>query len=220
MIGIGYPNVRNEIAFGKAYGFVQSFDFLPSRDFIYIEETAYTGTLAAPAKFGNLTITSNTTNTVINGNSTTTAQFRNSTITSNSTDTIVDSNSTVACTGSKPCYKKEKRADIFTYEYSIKVWKNTGTGGGKLKGDGDRYCNMMGRANGRQDYVWVWSNGKMWIWEALDSFPSEPKYWGNDYLMWDITASRSMDRRYLTLVEYDTCHLFPPFFMVLGSCSS
>lgn len=105
----------------------------------------------------------------------------------------------------------EKRADIFTYDYRVKIWKNQGLGGGKLKGDGDRYCNMMGHANGRQDYVWIWSNGKMWIWEALNAFPPEPKYWGADYLMWDITASRSMDRRDLTLAEYDglfslACH--------------
>ncbi|KAK7726624.1 hypothetical protein SLS63_007593 [Diaporthe eres] len=47
------------------------------------------------------------------------------------------------------------RADAHTYK--INVWRNEGIGGSKLKSDGDRYCNMRGRSNGRQDYVWIWS---------------------------------------------------------------
>lgn len=165
------------ITFGRAYGNIQAYDFLPSRDYVYIDETAFTGSNTA----GPLQKVPNTTN---------------------STVTSPSSNSTEPYSNSSIITLRQKRADTFTYEYSIKVWENVGTGGGKLKGDGDRYCNMMGRANGRQDYVWIWSNGKMWIWEALDSFPSQPKYWGNDYLLWDITAERSMDRRDITLAEY------------------
>ncbi|KAJ4413888.1 hypothetical protein N0V82_008243 [Gnomoniopsis sp. IMI 355080] len=170
MIGIGYPNVRNEIQFGKVYGNTQSFGFHSSRDYIYVEETARIGA----AKFAN-------------------GSFYNSSTPSNVTVVGAGVNSTGL----------NKRADIFTYEYSIKVWENNGIGGGKLKGDGDRYCNMMGHLNNRQDYVWIYSNGKMWIWEALNEFPAQPKYWGDDYLMWDITASRSLDRRDLHLSDWD-----------------
>lgn len=186
MIGIGSKNVRDKIAFGRAYGYEdpQSFDFLPSRDYIYIDETALTGAPAMALKWANVSVNSN-----------------------HSTNSATYSNSTKLYNNSSDISHQEKRADYFTYEYSFKIWKNKGTGGGKLKGDGDRYCNMMGRANGRQDYVWIWSNGKMWIWEALDSFPPQPKYWGKDHLMWDITASRSINRRDLTLAEYG---LFPP----------
>ena len=34
---------------------------------------------------------------------------------------------------------------------------------------------MRGRSNGRQDYVWIWSNGKMHVYEALDKL-----YYGRD----------------------------------------
>lgn len=43
----------------------------------------------------------------------------------------------------------------------MRIWKNTGGGGSKLKMDGDKYCNMVGHVDGREDYVWTWSNGKM-----------------------------------------------------------
>lgn len=62
---------------------------------------------------------------------------------------------------------------------------------------------MRGRSNGRQDYVWIFSNGKMHIFEALDSFSDSPPYWGNDYVMFDLTGSRAMDRRDLHLADWD-----------------
>jgi hypothetical protein len=36
---------------------------------------------------------------------------------------------------------------------SLDLWENTGSGGTRLKGDGVRYCDMMGR--GRDDYLWI-----------------------------------------------------------------
>lgn len=62
---------------------------------------------------------------------------------------------------------------------------------------------MRGRSNGRQDYVWIWSNGKMHIYEALDNFSDSPPYWGSDYVMFDLTGSRAMDRRDLHLADWD-----------------
>lgn len=175
MIGIGVDGVRDQITFSKAYGYIQAYDFLPSRDYVYIaEEVIDASAIPDMGPIHNIT----------DSNSTSTQ--------SNSTGTYTNSSSS----------SLDKR-DAFLYSYRVNIWQNVGTGGGKLKADGDRYCNMMGRANGRQDYVWIWSNGMMWIWEALDEFPSEPKYWGDDYLMWDITASRSMDRRDLHLADWD-----------------
>jgi hypothetical protein len=37
------------------------------------------------------------------------------------------------------------------YDHYLHVWKNTGSGGTKLKGDGDFYCDMRG--TGADDYV-------------------------------------------------------------------
>lgn len=42
---------------------------------------------------------------------------------------------------------------------NFRVWQNTGTGGTKLKSDGDRYCKMIDRPNSAMDYVWVHSTG-------------------------------------------------------------
>lgn len=50
------------------------------------------------------------------------------------------------------------------YRFDMRVWKNEGGGATKLKGDGNRYCNMMGHSNGMVDYVWVWSPGTMELW--------------------------------------------------------
>lgn len=171
MLGIGEAGVRDMITFGKAYGHVQAYDFLPSRDYVYIYEEIYDSSAIAYNVAGRSSI-------------------------SRPYGTPIS----MYAESDSPALEKR---DAFVYSYHVNIWENGGTGGGKLKGDGDRYCNMMGRANGRQDYVWIYSNGKMWIWEALDSFPSEPKYWGDDYLMWDLTASRSMDRRDLHLADWD-----------------
>lgn len=62
---------------------------------------------------------------------------------------------------------------------------------------------MRGRSNSRQDYVWIFSNGRMHIYEALDSFPDSAPYWGKDYVMFDLTGSRAMDRRDLHLADWD-----------------
>ncbi|KAJ4404934.1 hypothetical protein N0V82_010404 [Gnomoniopsis sp. IMI 355080] len=182
MIGIGYPGVRDMITFGRVLGNIQAFGFRPSRDYIYIDRTELTGSTAGPL-----------------------VQIGGSPGHSNISTSAADSgsNSTLSPSTANTTHPIRKRQNIFTYQYTIKVWENEGTGGGKLKGDGSHYCNMLGRANGRQDYVWIYSNGKMWIWEALDAFPAQPKYWGKDYLMWDITGQRSLDRRDLTLADWD-----------------
>lgn len=47
------------------------------------------------------------------------------------------------------------------YKFNVRVWKNTGGGGSKDKADGNKYGNMMGHEDGRMDYVWTSSEGKM-----------------------------------------------------------
>ncbi|RYP70328.1 hypothetical protein DL771_005535 [Monosporascus sp. 5C6A] len=39
------------------------------------------------------------------------------------------------------------------YKFSMRVWKEVGSGGTKPRVDGNRYCNMMGHDNGMEDYV-------------------------------------------------------------------
>ncbi|KAK3897538.1 killer toxin subunits alpha beta [Staphylotrichum tortipilum] len=91
-------------------------------------------------------------------------------------------------------------------EYRFHVWQNLGGGATKLKADGDRYCNMMGHANGAQDYVWIHSTGYMRIYESRGgSFPSEPPYWGPNYIIFDppATMGRQINRRDLHLADWD-----------------
>ena len=58
-------------------------------------------------------------------------------------------------------YIKSDKVSDNNYKVTVNVWKNLGSGGTKLEADGNKYCNMHGWDNGRSDYVWVWSDGKM-----------------------------------------------------------
>ncbi|KAL4983331.1 hypothetical protein BDW68DRAFT_191412 [Aspergillus falconensis] len=96
------------------------------------------------------------------------------------------------------------------YIYRIRVWKNIGSGGTKIKADGNRYCNMMGHDDGRMDYVWILSKGDMRIYpnKGLSSFSNEGEsYWGPNYVIFDPAAipaiGRDLDRRDLHLVDWD-----------------
>ncbi|KAK6065946.1 esterase family protein [Seiridium cupressi] len=90
------------------------------------------------------------------------------------------------------------------YEYSFYAFENTGTGGSKRKSDGTRFCNMLGHADGYADYVWMKSTGVMTIYPAWSAtLPSEPPFWGANYVIWDETATRNLNRRSLHLVDWD-----------------
>lgn len=47
------------------------------------------------------------------------------------------------------------------FKFNVRVWKNTGSSGTKVLADGNKYGNMQGHEDGRMDYVWTWSTGKM-----------------------------------------------------------
>ncbi|KAL1864953.1 hypothetical protein VTK73DRAFT_5582 [Phialemonium thermophilum] len=86
------------------------------------------------------------------------------------------------------------------------VWQNRGSGATKLKADGDRYCNMMGHANGAMDYVWVHSTGYMVLYESLGgTFPGTAPFWGPHYRIWTPSSYYDMDidRRDLHLADWD-----------------
>ncbi|KAF5635566.1 integrin alpha n-terminal [Fusarium sp. NRRL 25303] len=72
------------------------------------------------------------------------------------------------------------------FKFDMRVWKNTGGGSTKLKADGNKYCNMHGHADGRQDYVWTRSSGKMM---------------GSPKELW--RPGRNLDRRDLHLVDWN-----------------
>lgn len=46
------------------------------------------------------------------------------------------------------------------HKFNMRVWKNVGFGGTKMLADGNKYCNMKGWPDGREDYVWTLSKGE------------------------------------------------------------
>ncbi|KAH7390083.1 family 3 carbohydrate esterase [Cadophora sp. MPI-SDFR-AT-0126] len=91
------------------------------------------------------------------------------------------------------------------HQFKIRVWKNTGGGGTKLKGDGNKYCNMMGHSNGMVDYVWTYSFGTMEMWanrgkgKISDSDPDG--YWDYQGTIW--TPPNNINRKDLHLSDWD-----------------
>ncbi|KAL2205673.1 hypothetical protein CC79DRAFT_1311155 [Sarocladium strictum] len=73
------------------------------------------------------------------------------------------------------------------FKFAVRVWRNLGSGGTKLEADGNKYCNMHGHQSGMEDYVWVWSTGKMDLYpnagktslQGSESFwqPWVPDFW-------------------------------------------
>ncbi|KAK3072327.1 hypothetical protein LTR53_007020 [Teratosphaeriaceae sp. CCFEE 6253] len=55
---------------------------------------------------------------------------------------------------------------------NIDEWQNTGHGGTMVKGDGVRYCDMLG--HGRDDYVWMDPKGALTLFKNIDALPE----WG------------------------------------------
>jgi hypothetical protein len=89
-------------------------------------------------------------------------------------------------------------------QYEVRVAKNTGGGGTRMKADGNKYGNMVGHASGADDYVWAWSTGAMMM------FPNGGKthisegesFWGTwAGVIW--TPPTDKNRRDLHLVDWD-----------------
>lgn len=90
--------------------------------------------------------------------------------------------------------------------FQFLTWKNEGSGATKLKGDGSRYCNMMGHSNGAMDYVWIHSTGYMVLYESLGgTFPDDPPYWGPNYQIWSAKSftGSEIHRSDLHLADWD-----------------
>ncbi|ETN41282.1 uncharacterized protein HMPREF1541_03217 [Cyphellophora europaea CBS 101466] len=76
----------------------------------------------------------------------------------------------------------------------IEAWRNKGEGGTKLRGDGNRYCDMTG--NGRDDYVWFRSTGEMTLYENI----ADPPNWGQHPVP---VYSFNRDRKGLHLADWN-----------------
>lgn len=57
----------------------------------------------------------------------------------------------------------------------VRVWRNTGSGGTKRKGDGSFYCDMRG--TGSDDLVWIYDAGNV---DEINTNIHSPPNWGHD----------------------------------------
>lgn len=95
--------------------------------------------------------------------------------------------------------------DSGSHRFNLRVWKNTGGGGSKIKADGNRYCNMMGHAEGHVDYVWVYSYGIMVMWGNREkgkiSDSDADGYW--EYKGEIFRPPNNINRKDLHLADWD-----------------
>lgn len=92
------------------------------------------------------------------------------------------------------------------HNFQMRVWKNVGAGATKLLADGNKYCNMVGHSDGREDYVWAWSTGQMELFanrgKGTISDSDADGYWDpSPGVIWN--PPRDMDRQDLHLADWD-----------------
>ncbi|KAI8721514.1 SGNH-hydro domain-containing protein [Fusarium sp. LHS14.1] len=91
------------------------------------------------------------------------------------------------------------------HKFSVRVYRNLGSGGTKLVADGNKYCDMTG--NGRDDYVWTHSKGIMTMFPngGKNFLTGSESYWGPSARIFDAkqVAGRELDRRDLHLADWD-----------------
>ena len=119
---------------------------------------------------------------------------------------------TVAAFGERPLsdylYFDHTEITATSHRYDVRVWKNLGTGGAKLKIDGDKYCNMQGNGDGSNDYVWTWSTGSMMLYPnaGLKTLTGTQEFWGpvvDNFWAPQGYVGRDLDRRDLHLADWD-----------------
>ncbi|KAM7189559.1 hypothetical protein V8F20_010098 [Naviculisporaceae sp. PSN 640] len=94
------------------------------------------------------------------------------------------------------------------HDFKVRVWKNNGSGATKIKADGNKYCNMKGHANGRQDYVWTYNSGTMVLYPNKGSIyvSDTQSFWDAAITIWNPVEQgigRQLHRRDLHLMDYD-----------------
>ena len=91
------------------------------------------------------------------------------------------------------------------HHFQMRVWKNKGKGGTKIRVDGNKYCNMMGHRQGMVDYVWTYQGGEMEIYKnrVKENFDEDDKegFWEPGGTIW--TPPREMHRKDLHLADWD-----------------
>ncbi|KLO84855.1 uncharacterized protein LW93_7106 [Fusarium fujikuroi] len=99
-------------------------------------------------------------------------------------------------------YMEHSKGSDGKHTFKLRVWKNKGYGGTKLKGDCNKYCDMTG--NGRDDYVWVLSKGQMDFYPnaGKDFITDKDSYWGRVQKAF-FKPPRDLDRRDIHLADWD-----------------
>ncbi|KAH8883564.1 hypothetical protein GQ53DRAFT_732005 [Thozetella sp. PMI_491] len=93
--------------------------------------------------------------------------------------------------------------------FNMRVFKSAGSGGTKLKADGNKYGNLLGHKDGRMDYIWALSKGSMTLFPnrgVTVVSDSGAGFWDaeqdNIFLPQNIIG-KDLDRRDLILADWD-----------------
>lgn len=101
-------------------------------------------------------------------------------------------------------YLKHSKVDG-KHRFEMYAWKSLGTGGTKLKMDGNKYCNMMGHEDGSVDYVWAYQGGTMEMWASRGKKTVTDNdadgWWNYQGTIW--TPPKEMHRKDLHLQDWD-----------------
>ncbi|KAI9146849.1 Multidomain esterase [Paramyrothecium foliicola] len=91
-----------------------------------------------------------------------------------------------------------KRADysVTDADGNATLFRNTGSGGKFLKGDGARFCDMYGR--GTDDYVWISDAGELTLW------PNNGGTWGDPVVINNGSSAQQngVTRPYIQLADF------------------
>ncbi|KAF5007862.1 hypothetical protein FDECE_5777 [Fusarium decemcellulare] len=108
-----------------------------------------------------------------------------------------------------------KEEDDGQHSFTIRTWKNVGQGGTELNADGNRYCNMWGHGDGKDDFVWIAPDGTMRAWKnwSRKVLLGGNRFWHDEerniWVPGDY-GKRIHDRRNIHLADWDgdgTCDI-------------
>ncbi|RFU74035.1 killer toxin subunits alpha beta [Trichoderma arundinaceum] len=94
------------------------------------------------------------------------------------------------------------------HHFQMRAWKNIDHGGIKVKADSVKYCNMLGHNPPREDYAWIWSDGKLIMYPNIckNKNRAQKILWGPVVTVFDpenMSIGKKLDRRDLHLMDWD-----------------
>ncbi|KAK8026760.1 hypothetical protein PG991_003816 [Apiospora marii] len=102
-------------------------------------------------------------------------------------------------------FMEHELLDNGQHRFRMRLWYNTGSGATKLEADGNKYGNMLGHSDGRMDYVWTLSGGRMTLYPNLGkkSISGDESFWGESSIIFEPGSAYDLNRKTLHLADWD-----------------